>query len=93
MGDYDGKMRKNGVSRRSFLKTGLGAAAAIGFPTIVPATVFGQFAPSKRINIGCIGAGRISRGHDMALLLPYDRAQDHGSTAIWMRIVSRTARS
>src|ERR1017187_8683648 len=70
-----GKMQTNGVSRRRFLKTGIGAMAAVGFPTIVPATVFGQFAPSKRINVGCIGAGRISRGHDMALLLPYDRAR------------------
>jgi len=41
----------------------------------VPSSVFGQYAPSKRINIGCIGAGRISRGHDMAMLLPYDRAK------------------
>jgi predicted dehydrogenase len=63
------------VSRRGFLKTGLGAAAAMGFPAIVPSSVFGQYAPSKRINIGCIGAGRISRGHDMALLLPYDQAK------------------
>ncbi len=67
--------RKKNVSRRGFLKTGLGAAAALGFPAIVPSSVFGQFAPSKRINIGCIGAGRISRGHDMALLLPYDQAK------------------
>jgi hypothetical protein len=35
-------------SRRDFLK--MGAAAAIGFPTIVPASVFGQTAPSNRIN-------------------------------------------
>ena len=55
-----------GISRRGFLRTSLGAAAAIGFPTIVPASIFGQYAPSKRINIGAIGAGRISRGHDMA---------------------------
>ena len=68
-------MGKNRVSRRGFLKTGLGAAAAMGFPAIVPSSVFGQYAPSKRINIGCIGAGRISRGHDMAMLLPYDRAK------------------
>ena len=67
--------KKSGVSRRRFLKTGVGAAAAIGFPTIVPSVVLGQFAPSKRINIGAIGAGRISRGHDMALILPYDRAR------------------
>src|ERR1035437_7377442 len=70
-----GKIQTNGVSRRRFLKTGIGAMTAVWFPTIVPATVFGQYAPSKRINIGRIGAGRISRGHDMALLLPYDRAR------------------
>ena len=69
------KKRSAGVSRRSFLKTGLGAAAAVGFPTIVPATVFGQFAPSKRINIGAIGVGRISRGHDMPSILPYEQAR------------------
>src|ERR1700690_2759374 len=63
------------ISRRGFLKTGLSAAAAIGFPAIVPASVFGQFAPSKRINIGAIGVGRISRGHDMPLILQYDRAR------------------
>ena len=63
------------VSRRSFLKTGLGAAAAVGFPTIVPSSVLGQFAPSKRINIGAIGVGRISRGHDMPSILPYDHAK------------------
>jgi len=66
---------KRRVSRRSFLKTGAGAVAAIGFPTIVPATIFGQFAPSKRINIGAIGVGRISRVHDMPMILQYDRAR------------------
>jgi predicted dehydrogenase len=53
------------VSRRSILKTGLGAAAVAGFPMIVPSTVFGQNAPSNRINIGAIGVGRISRTHDL----------------------------
>jgi hypothetical protein len=38
------------------LKTG----AALAAPTIVPASVFGQNAPSNRINIGAIGVGRIS---------------------------------
>jgi len=52
-------------SRRTFLKTSLGAAAVVGFPTIVPSSVFGQDAPSNRINIGAIGVGRISRVHDM----------------------------
>lgn len=57
--------------RRSFLKAALGTAAAAGFPTIVPASVFGQNAPSNRINIGAIGVGRISRGHDMPGVLQY----------------------
>jgi len=50
-------------------------AAGIAFPTIVPATVFGQNAPSNRINIGVIGLGRIARGHDMAETFKYDHAQ------------------
>jgi predicted dehydrogenase len=42
---------------------------------IVPSTVFGQFAPSKRINVGAIGVGRISRVHDMPGILKYDQAR------------------
>ena len=60
------KLNSN-VTRRSFLKTSLKGAVGSsiiisGFPTIVPATVFGKNAPSNRINIGAIGNGRISRG-------------------------------
>ncbi|HEY1994277.1 MAG TPA: Gfo/Idh/MocA family oxidoreductase [Edaphobacter sp.] len=61
-------------SRRTFLKTSLGAAAAAGFPTILPSSVFGQLAPSNRINIGAIGVGRISRGHDLPGIWKYDQA-------------------
>src|ERR1035438_3258083 len=64
-----------GMSRRSFLRTGLGAATAVGFPAIVPSSIFGQFAPSKRVNVGAIGVGRISRVHDMPGILQYDRAR------------------
>ena len=35
------------------------------FPLILPRTVFGQSAPSNRIQIGQIGCGRIARGHDI----------------------------
>ncbi|UOG77313.1 Gfo/Idh/MocA family oxidoreductase (plasmid) [Hymenobacter tibetensis] len=67
------------VSRRSFLETSTKAAAATlvfgGFPTIVPASVFGKNAPSNRINIGAIGTGRISRIHDMPGVWQYDQAQ------------------
>jgi predicted dehydrogenase len=61
-------------SRRTFLKTSLGAAAAVGFPTIVPSSVFGQLAPSNRINVGAIGVGRISRVHDLPGIWKYDQA-------------------
>jgi hypothetical protein len=62
-------------SRRSFLKAGLASAAAAGFPAIVPARLLGQYAPSKQINIGAIGVGRISRGHDMANIFPLDNTR------------------
>jgi predicted dehydrogenase len=61
-------------TRRDFLKVSIGAAAAIGFPTIVPASVFGQNAPSNRINVGAIGVGRISRGHDLPGIWQFDQA-------------------
>jgi len=67
--------RKQTVSRRSFLKKGLGTGTALGFPTIVPATVFGQNAPSNRVNVGAIGVGRISRVHDIPGIWKYDSAR------------------
>jgi predicted dehydrogenase len=68
------KIKTTVSSRRTFLKTSLGAAAAAGFPTIVPSSVFGQLAPSNRINVGAIGVGRISRGHDLPGIWKYDQA-------------------
>src|ERR1700760_2727298 len=62
------------LSRRSILKSSLGVAAVAGFPTIVPSSIFGQNAPSNRINIGAIGVGRISRGHDLPGTWKYDQA-------------------
>jgi predicted dehydrogenase len=53
----------------------MGAAAVAGFPAIVPATVFGETAPSDRINVGAIGAGRISRVHDIPGVWKYDSAR------------------
>jgi len=54
------------MKRRDFIKTAAAAAgAAIGFPTIVPRSVFGQNAPSNRISLGIIGVG--NRGGLLAL--------------------------
>lgn len=72
--------QNDAISRRKFLDLGtkgiLASSAIIsGFPTILPASVFGKNAPSNRINIGAIGVGRISRGHDMPGVWKYDNAQ------------------
>jgi len=66
---------KSGLSRRKFLQTAASSAVLLGAPTIVPSSVFGQKAPSNRINVGAIGVGRISRVHDMPSTLKYDNAQ------------------
>jgi predicted dehydrogenase len=50
------------VTRREFIKQATGTAvAAIGFPYIVPASVFGNAGPSERITLGFIGAGKQSK--------------------------------
>ena len=60
----------------STIKTGMATSvASLGFPTIVPASVFGKYSPSNRLNIGAIGTGRISRDHDMAETIKYDNAR------------------
>ena len=56
------------TTRRHFLKTaGLGAAA-LGIPTLVPSTVFGQNAPNSRIGLGLIGLGLMMGGHQGHML-------------------------
>jgi predicted dehydrogenase len=70
---------KSPLSRRSFIQKSLKGVMAsslmLGIPTIVPASVFGKNAPSNRINIGAIGTGRISRGHDLPGVWKYDFAR------------------
>src|SRR2546427_11948180 len=47
------------IARRDFLK-------AAGFPAIIPASALGAggtTAPSDRINMACIGVGRMGGGH------------------------------
>ncbi|MBP2159182.1 MULTISPECIES: Gfo/Idh/MocA family protein [Asticcacaulis] len=63
------------LTKRGLIRAGLATAVAAGFPAIVPSTVFGQHAPSKRINVGTIGCGRIARGHDMPEVLKDSRAR------------------
>ena len=72
--------RPNEVSRRKLLRMAAGSTfgsslVAAGFPAIVPASVFGATAPSNRINVGAIGNGRISRGHDLPGIWKHDSAR------------------
>jgi len=55
------RIQKSTTSRRQFLKGSV--AAAIGLPTIVPASVFGANPPSDRITVGCIGVGGKGSGN------------------------------
>jgi myo-inositol 2-dehydrogenase/D-chiro-inositol 1-dehydrogenase len=53
------------ISRRTFIqRTGV-TAAAVAAPMIIPARLLGANAPSNRVRVGHIGAGRIAQGHDM----------------------------
>jgi predicted dehydrogenase len=61
--------RKLTGTRRDFLKTSMAAAGAvIAFPVISPSTVFGQTAPSNRLNFGLIGMGLMMGSHQGHLL-------------------------
>ena len=70
---------KDSNSRRNFIKNSLTGTAGIvalsGFPSIVPASVFGKFAPSNRVNVGVIGCGRIGTSWDMPGVLKEEKAQ------------------
>jgi predicted dehydrogenase len=74
-----GKHKKPSISRRRFLtdsvKASIGTSIALHLPTIVPASVFGQHAPSNRINVASIGCGRISVAHDMTEIARYAGAR------------------
>src|SRR5258705_1934582 len=73
------KSRTHKQTRRSFLsaaaKGAAAASVATGFPSIVPSTVFGATSPANRINVGAIGVGRISRGHDIPGIRKFDTAR------------------
>ena len=58
-------------SRRSFLKATGFAGVATAIPSIIPASVLGQAAPSKLIQIGVIGLGRIATTMDMPGVMKY----------------------
>ncbi|MHC4226582.1 MAG: Gfo/Idh/MocA family protein [Planctomycetota bacterium] len=55
-------MGNSNISRRQFIRRAVGTAtAAICFPHFVPASALGSAAPSNRITLGFIGAGKQSK--------------------------------
>src|SRR6187401_2298624 len=62
-------------TRRQFLADAGKGLAVAGFPAIVPSSVFGAASPGNRINVGAIGTGRISRGHDLPGIWRHDVAR------------------
>ena len=64
------------MSRRQFLKASVvGAAGAAAGPLILPSSLFGQSAPSRKIQIAQIGCGRIAHNMDLPGIL---KQQDLG---------------
>ena len=62
----DAPDRPDAISRRSFIQKSAATAAFISAPLIIPARLLGgPNAPSNRVCVGHIGAGRIAQGHDM----------------------------
>lgn len=62
------------TSRRNFLRrTTAAGVGLLAFPRIVPSSVFGADAPSKKINILQIGCGRIASSMDRPGLLKHDK--------------------
>ena len=58
------------MNRRQFLQKTTAAGAALGVPTVVPASVFGKKrsgvpAPSDRVTVGLIGTGRQGSGNNL----------------------------
>lgn len=73
------KKNKSTNSRRDFIKksiTGtLSVTALSGIPSIVPASVLGKYAPSKRVNVGVIGCGRIGMSWDVPGTIKFDQSR------------------
>jgi myo-inositol 2-dehydrogenase / D-chiro-inositol 1-dehydrogenase len=53
------------ISRRSFIQRSGATAAVVAAPLVIPSRLLGKSAPSNRVRVGHIGAGRIAQGHDM----------------------------
>src|SRR3954470_14029512 len=68
--------KQNYFNRRQFLKASMaGTAGAVLLPTILPSSVFGADAPSKKIHVAHIGCGRIANEMDIPGIIKHDVAR------------------
>jgi predicted dehydrogenase len=67
------KATRPNVNRRQFLKLTGVSAAAIGFPTVIPARVLGAGAPSNLLQVAQIGCGRIAQEMDLPGVLKHPK--------------------
>lgn len=63
------------IKRRDFLKGTLLAGLAAGFPALVPSSVLGANAPSRRITLGFIGMGMQAGGYLLGQFMRRDDVQ------------------
>jgi hypothetical protein len=94
---------KTPLSRRDFLKSADALGVAVAFPTIIPASVLGATAPSKRVALGHIGVGGqgggllsgflgLPHGTSLAVCDPFKERREHAAQQVEQRYADRRAR-
>ena len=85
-------MLRNQTTRRNLLKGAAAAAGAMAFPSIVPSTVFGQNAPSNRVNLAAIGCGGRGTDNCRHSILPIENARIIAAVDPWQNHRERFAK-
>jgi predicted dehydrogenase len=63
------------ATRRAFLQSAAATGLAISLPAVVPSSVFGQNAPSNRVNLAAIGVGGRGTSNCQHRFLPLEDAR------------------
>jgi hypothetical protein len=90
------------LTRRHFLKSAGALGAAVAFPTIIPGSVLGANAPSKRVALGHIGVGGqgggvmsgllgLPQGTSVAVCDPFKDRREQAARQVEQRYADRRA--
>ena len=74
--------RPDAITRRAFVQKRAASLALVSAPLVIPARLLGARAPSNRVRIGHIGAGRIAQGHGMPGVAGADLDHQHAEVAL-----------